>query len=93
MFDLDGKFLRKFGSGVLEGPTGITQDRAGNVLVASTGNHIVCIFAPDGGLITKFGTPGTVHGEFRDPCSVCVDRHGQILVGDSQRVLVFAFEA
>lgn len=53
MFDLQGRFLRKFttaGAGA-----GIALDRVGNVFVCCPSEHCVQVFSPLGKLITTLG--------------------------------------
>ena len=101
VFDVNGKFLRKFGSegsghGRFQNPYGIALDPAGNVFVGeysySNSNHRVQIFKSDGTFITTFGSQGGADGQFNTVFSVCVSRDGRICVGDrNTHVQVFGF--
>ena len=72
-FDKDGKFVRSFGSGMVQVPHGLYVDRDGNVWVTdwsmnggaqngatrdSTKGHQVFKFSPEGKLLLTLGKPG-----------------------------------
>ena len=71
-------------------PSGIALDRAGNLLVADTGNHAIRRVAP-GGVVTTVagvGAPGFRDGPadeamFNAPVGVAVDGAGNVLVADT----------
>ena len=73
LFDKDGRFVRSFGSGMVQVPHGLWVDRDGNVWVTdwsnnggaqngarrdSTKGHQVMKFSPDGKLLLTLGKPG-----------------------------------
>ncbi len=73
LFDKDGKFVRSFGSGLVQVPHGLWVDREGNVWVTdwssnggaqngarrdSTKGHQVMKFSPDGKLLLTLGRAG-----------------------------------
>ena len=62
----------------LEGPTGVSVDGAGNLLIADRGNHRVRNVAP-GGSITTFAAQ---LGATADPYAVLADGRGGVLVSD-----------
>ncbi|XP_035698592.1 tripartite motif-containing protein 2-like [Branchiostoma floridae] len=68
VFDLDGNLKFSFGKrgtnqGELNGPTGVTLDRAGNVIVANKADGRVQVFGPDGTYLrTVTTTRGAPHG-------------------------------
>lgn len=98
VFDVNGAFLRKFGSegsgpGQLHEAAGLAFDRESNLYICDDKNRRVQVFTAQGAFITEF-TDTNAH-----PYCVHVDREGRVLVGgvfgaDSRgRVCVFAFVA
>jgi len=71
-------------------PFGIAVDAAGNVYVADTANNTIRKITPQGVVTTLAGAaghPGSADGagalaRFRNPWSVAVDSHGDIIVAD-----------
>jgi DNA-binding beta-propeller fold protein YncE len=55
------------------------------------GNAKVYKFAPDGRMITSWGSPGTDPGQFNLPHNICCDAHGRVYVADREnhRIQVF----
>ena len=97
LFDLNGKFIRSFGSGLFVWPHGIYVDHQGNVWVTDAvhascepgrGNgkgHQVHKFSPTGELLMSLGAAGVAgDGEdtFSCPSDVLVLPDGHIVVGD-----------
>ncbi|XP_078573718.1 tripartite motif-containing protein 2-like [Branchiostoma floridae x Branchiostoma japonicum] len=68
VFDLEGNLKFSFGKrgpnqGELNGPTGVTLDRAGNIIVANKADGRVQVFGPDGTYLrTVTTTRGAPHG-------------------------------
>ncbi|XP_035690916.1 tripartite motif-containing protein 2-like [Branchiostoma floridae] len=80
VFDLEGKLKFSFGKvgeneGELEGPTGITVDPAGNIVVVNCDNGRLQVFGPDG---TYLRTVATVKGG--DPLGIALTPDNHILV-------------
>jgi sugar lactone lactonase YvrE len=67
-------------------PAGITIDGAGRLVIADPfGFDLAVLDSKDGKLIAKYGTPGTVDGQFVYPTSVAYDpTHDWFAVADSQ---------
>jgi serine/threonine protein kinase/sugar lactone lactonase YvrE len=71
-------------------PFGIAVDGAGNILVADTANNTIRKITPSGVVNTLAGLaghPGSTDGagskaRFRNPWSVAVDSHGNVIVAD-----------
>jgi DNA-binding beta-propeller fold protein YncE len=105
VFDKEGKFLRKWGyfnttNGALGdplalfGPRGLAIDKAGNLLVADTGNKRILDFTPTGDLVTQVGGGGVQLGNFQEPTDVAVDpRDGSIYVADAWNKRIQKFDA
>ena len=89
IFDEEGKYLRKIG---LEGenagehylPSGITYLNDDEILVADEMNDCIRqIHVHTGNVVKTYGKEGIAMGEFRKPCSVCVDDERRVVVSDS----------
>lgn len=76
---------------ILNSPYGVAVTQNGCIVVTDTGNSQVCLFSPEGNLITYVGKKGSENGEFNLPRHVCVSSNGDILVADegNQRIQVF----
>lgn len=61
----------------------------GRIIVSDQSNNRVQVFDVNGGFILAFGTAGSGDGQFDRPCSVDVDKSGNIYVGDQVRVQKF----
>ncbi len=93
-FDLNGKFLLKFGrqgqgDGQFSDSLGaMAFDSQGNVYVPDKLNYRVEKFDRQGRFLAKIGSKGSDKGQFNLPVGVAVDRQGQIYVADylNQRV-------
>jgi hypothetical protein len=73
----------EFGPHEVGGPWDIATDSAGYVYAADYGNHRIQKFAPDGTLVTKWGTHGSGPGQFDFPWRVTVDPVGNVYVIDT----------
>lgn len=97
VFDRDGQFLRGWRTPALnvDGPSGLTIDRYGRVLVADTHFYRVLIYSSSGSLIRQIGdgVQGTTPGRFGYPTDVVVDSQGLFYVseyGENDRIQVFS---
>jgi DNA-binding beta-propeller fold protein YncE len=81
--DMDGKFVRVIGEGVLSNPTGLFRTAAGYLYVADSGHELVFMFDSDDSLIKEFGRPTSPlygdHNSFR-PLKVAADAGGNVFV-------------
>jgi DNA-binding beta-propeller fold protein YncE len=100
VFDPDGTFKRSFGKygtgdGELDGPTAITQDANGNIIVTDFYNHRVTRHKTDGTFISawnKADYAGSRVGQFKYPLDITSSPDGELIyVLDSanERVKVF----
>lgn len=95
-FDAEGRqvFSRAESVGVIpdqaEDVEDIAVDASGNIYFLSDSSASVLKYAPDGRLITRFGSEGDEKGQLDFPYSIAVDSQGRIYVGDSDGIKVFA---
>ena len=87
-----GKFLKRFGQGILELPWGIavTED---NVFVTDCDLHALFQFRKkDYKLVRRIGTEGGGEGQLKYPYGLCIDYNGDVYVTESSndRVSVFS---
>jgi len=98
VFDRDGKFLLKFGSGrgdnQFNSPCGVTVDQRNNqIVVADTNNHRIQVFNEKGTFLQVFGSKGTGGGQFNAPRGVVVDQEGNYVVADSHNNRIQIFDS
>jgi len=99
VFDRDGHFLRNWRTPDfnVDGPSGLTVDRYGRLLVADTHFYRVLVYASTGELQFQIGdgVQGTTPGRFGYPTDVVIDRAGNFYVseyGENDRIQVFSPE-
>jgi DNA-binding beta-propeller fold protein YncE len=99
VFDRDGHYLRGWRTPEfnVDGPSGLTIDRHGRLLVADTHFYRVLIYSPEGELLFQIGdgVQGTTPGRFGYPTDVVIDREGNFYVseyGENDRIQVFSPE-
>jgi DNA-binding beta-propeller fold protein YncE len=99
VFDRDGHYLRGWRTPALnvDGPSGLTVDRYGRVLVADTHFYRVLIYSAQGDLLMQLGdgVQGTTPGRFGYPTDAVIDRAGNFYVseyGENDRIQVFSPE-
>lgn len=99
VFDREGRFLRSWRTPALnvDGPSGLTVDRLGRVLVADTHFYRVLVFDRVGNLLQTVGdgVQGTEPGRFGYPTDAVIDKEGNFLVseyGENDRIQVFSPE-
>ena len=96
MFDLEGKFISKFGKqgnkdGEFDKPCYLSVNKEGLLMVCDLRNHKVQVFELSGKFVTKFGSEGSERGEFNFPWSTANLSDGRIVVcdRDNNRIQVF----
>ena len=78
----------------LKYPAGIAIDKRGRIIVADRGNHVVCIYTPDGNLLNRFGKMGHAPGDLYFPFGVAVNKEGsKIFISESGNHRVSVFDA
>jgi DNA-binding beta-propeller fold protein YncE len=99
VFDRDGKFIRCWRTPDLnvDGPSGLTVDRYGRLLVADTHFYRVLVYSPDGEILFQLGdgVQENSPGRFGYPTDVVIDRAGNFYVaeyGENDRIQVFSPE-
>ena len=76
----------------LNGPWGVTVSEEGQIIIAEGGGHCISICSPSGEKVKSFGVQGSAPGQFLSPRGVAVDRAGNILVVDGDRIQKFTNE-
>src|SRR5262245_33387627 len=100
VFDRDGRYLRGWRTPEfnVDGPSGLTVDRLGRLLVADTHFYRVLVYAANSGeLLFQIGdgVQGATPGRFGYPTDVVIDRAGNFYVaeyGENDRIQVFSPE-
>jgi len=99
VFDRDGRYLRGWRTPDfnVDGPSGLTVDRYGRLLVADTHFYRVLVYSTEGELMFQLGdgVQGTTPGRFGYPTDVVIDRADNFYVadyGDNDRIQVFSPE-
>jgi sugar lactone lactonase YvrE len=97
VFTRDGRYLRgwRMPAFNVDGPSGLTVDRNGRLLVADTHFYRVLVYSRDGARLLQLGdgVQGTAPGRFGYPTDVVLDRAGNFYVaeyGENDRIQVFA---
>ena len=93
VYDLSGKLLNSWGSGLFNFPHGFWVDRDGNLWITDAraeggkGNQVFKFTAKGELLLTlgKAGVTGNGEDTFNQPCSVITAPNGDIFIGDSHR--------
>ena len=95
MFDLEGKFISKFGKhgkkdGAFIFPCYLSVNKEGLLMVCDSGNHRVQVFELSGKFVT-IGSKGSGRGEFDCPLSTASLSDGRIVVSDrnNHRIQIF----
>ena len=96
MFDLEGKFISKFGKqgnkdGEFNKPLYLSVNKEGLLMVCDSQNQRVQVFELSGKFVTKFGSEGSGRGQFKKPFSTAILSDGRIVVCDwkNDRIQVF----
>ncbi len=96
VFNRDGEFLHAWRMPGLnvDGPSGLTVDRQGRILVADTHFYRVLVYSPEGEILQQVGEgiQGSTPGRFGYPTDAVIDRKGNLYVceyGDFDRIQVF----
>ena len=97
MFDLEGKFISKFGKqgnkdGEFNQPLCLSVNREGLLIVCDSQNHRVQVFELSGKFVTKFGSEGSGRGELKNPFFTAILSDGRIVVCDSNNHGIQVFE-
>ena len=97
MFDLEGKFISKFGKqgsrdGEFNMPCYLSVSKEGLLVVCDQCNNRVQLFELSGKFVTKFGSEGSGRGEFKNPFSTANLSDGRIVVCDMNNHRIQVFE-
>ena len=80
-----GELVEKFGSDVLESPTGLAVSNKGQLFVVDTDNRKVFVYSEDGEFQYTFDSRGSDPGEFEHPYCICIGQDGLVYVGGSEQ--------
>ena len=78
-FDMEGKFVRDIGKGVLRSPNSVAIDGHGSVFVVDLSKKAVVVFDRVGEFVGEFG-----EGELSGPVDIVVDGEGCVYVSGIQ---------
>jgi DNA-binding beta-propeller fold protein YncE len=93
VFDTDGKFMGRVGSGILTRPSGLVVDPVeGRIGVADTAAPPIVVLDREGRRLTRFGGRGLELGQFNYPTNVALDSTGRLYVADTLNFRVQVFE-
>ena len=97
VFDRDGNYLRGWRTPDfnVDGPSGLTVDRLGRLLVADTHFYRVLVYSPSGELLLQIGdgVQAPTPGRFGYTTDVLIDKQGNFYVseyGENDRIQVFS---
>lgn len=97
VFDRDGTFVRSWRTPDfnVDGPSGLTVDRQGRLLVADTHFYRILVYSREGELLFQIGdgVQGATPGRFGYPTDVVTDKAGNFYVseyGENDRIQVFS---
>ena len=77
-------------SGKPESVNDIAVDGVGNIYLIGDDTSTIYKYAPDGQLLSRFGSEGDEPGQFSAPETIAVDGQGRIYVSDFKGIQVFA---
>ena len=88
---MTGKFLTRFGQGILRSPWGIAIGED-NVYVTDVGLNALLQFNRKGyKLVRRTGTKGAGEGQLNNPRGLCTDSNGDVYVAEYMNNRVFVF--
>jgi DNA-binding beta-propeller fold protein YncE len=93
VFDNTGRFIRRFGKGFLENPSGLAIESSDQrIYVVSTKSHRIEVFSLDGEYLFGFGGRGNAPGLMNYPRDIAFSPLGEVHVVDSGnfRIQVFS---
>ncbi|MCK9593609.1 MAG: hypothetical protein M0Q91_16520 [Methanoregula sp.] len=67
---------------VIETPSGIAVDTAGNIYVTENWNNRIWKFSPSGEVITHWGSKGSGEGQFNVPAHIALDSRDFVYIAD-----------
>ncbi|KAI8493742.1 hypothetical protein Bbelb_286630 [Branchiostoma belcheri] len=93
VFTPEGVLLRTVGRQQgMEYPQYTSVGLQGNILVSDFKDHYVYKYNQSEQLLVKFGGEGQADGQLKNPCGVCSDSSGNIIVADSSNGRVELFD-
>jgi hypothetical protein len=91
IFTADNVVVRSFGAGELRHPRQIAVDADDNLYVVNSGSSNVVVYSASGQHLARFGSRGTLNGEFRCTFGIAIDSTGTVAVSEfyGKRVQLF----
>ena len=84
VFSMDGHLIRKYGNGILNGPSGVAVDKFGYCIIGDWEYRAVFVFDPHGQHIHKIGLSGSA-------CGIAVDNEGCVYVVECSKKKIHKF--
>ncbi len=102
-FSSEGQFVRSWGGNTYFGIYGLATDESGNLYAACIGSDVVQRvgsdsdevqkYAPDGKLISRWGSTGSGDGQFQSPWAITVGPSAHVYIADTGNCRVQKFTA
>jgi tripartite motif-containing protein 71 len=84
--------IRRFGTGLLQYPSGIALGPEGFLYVSDRDLNTILVFTPDGSLVRSFGEGGDGQGQLRAPSSMAFDSRARLFVCNTGNSRITVFE-
>ncbi|KAK7089564.1 hypothetical protein V1264_024323 [Littorina saxatilis] len=81
------------GNNLFNNPRCVAVNNDGNIIISDFAKHNIRLFDPEGKFLGSYGSEGEGHQQLRQPCGVCCDRYGHILIADSNNNRVHVLNA
>lgn len=94
-FDSSGKLVQTLDkpisglTGEFEAHIYLALDGLGNIYALGEINHTICVYSPQGKLISRFGSKGDNPGQFSYAENIAIDSRGRLYIGEYLKVHVY----
>ena len=93
VFNPEGKYLNKIGTGKLLGPKGVLVDRDGRIIVVDNKQSCICVFQSNGKFLYKFGSRGNNVHQLAGPHFCAVTQNNDMVISDFHNHCVKVFDS